>query len=1102
MILIHKIMSTAVPSLVSTMQQATGGSPIPGSVARWLNELRRDTDSSEIEEELRLRVECEAVASEVELVSSPSPDVKERTHEGFDVCFHAKRVAIATSPSVCTQRWSNNPVFHAIGCHNDEQEAPTEKQRCSTTSSFKSLCKEARRASESLIENLPLVSARDVYHSASSAVNCDKRLSLDEELEQLSVKAVSIADEAIAQCATAKAATAQMAGVEAVTRVRSASAASELSDDVFFGSTSSIHSDINNIFDQGRTDDTPPVAPPRRKKSTAKPPAKEIFREIEVFTAKAIEKDIDNNDLKKMGDEVVLYSKKPCNNLTMGKDKEAVREDKTISSRPEVRARSSPHLPNDNDAAREQCNPAFAHHFSLQIVDRKTYYPAIKPGQGERISVPSLSQEVKALYLDEAAKVGENKKAASLPTAITQKRGDVTLTAAVESSVHELSADEKHAVALLDEATRDEEFSLLESTRLQIAAEESMRSRKGSFSSDIVEWKRELLQQWDRLEDEEELHCYKPGPEPEEWFSSNDREGRLYFFEQNSNESSWTLPGESIASSPNTSPTTKTPSDTTSCGSPKDKQPPASPTKPGAAVIASLRQGVVAQKTAEAERRLAAAAVATTEDKAPSGDEDGDESPEDGTASPHIRAKLPPGALLLPAYPGLRVAKTRSMVIVDNKRGSVTAGHDESKSASMPRNWPQLLEAGMAVLKEGQLNKTRLTENGKKLRKNWAPSHVVLTELFLLFFRDAKSFAAMKSGTTGGSKPEMSIDLNGAVVETGEKFSSRKNVFVVTTALGQQVLCQEDNMGDAHSWFHQVSLAIKSLPSNGNNSVQRIKCLPSREGSPQVQLPSESPPEEKNAINRTKSVKVKKDTGSVEDLTASNNNAAEQTKIKARLKKFFVRRPTMESLVKKGIWKDEPAFGSYLAKLCFDEPGLPQVPIFVQRCIATIECKPENMKTDGLYRASGNLSQVQKIRLQVDQNNLNVLDQEEDVHVLTGALKLFFRELKEPLIPYDAFNKALKASTNPNKKEKLQQFRDIIKNLPAPNHDTLKFLLQHLLRVTQEQASNRMHIPNLAIVFGPTLMWPEEESLNMALDLMQQNIVIESLLQEFDAIFR
>jgi len=41
------------------------------------------------------------------------------------------------------------------------------------------------------------------------------------------------------------------------------------------------------------------------------------------------------------------------------------------------------------------------------------------------------------------------------------------------------------------------------------------------------------------------------------------------------------------------------------------------------------------------------------------------------------------------------------------------------------------------------------------------------------------------------------------------------------------------------------------------------------------------------------------------------------------------------------------------------------VPRFVEECIVAIESKDENLKTDGLYRASGNLSQVQKIRLQV-----------------------------------------------------------------------------------------------------------------------------------------
>ncbi len=98
-----------------------------------------------------------------------------------------------------------------------------------------------------------------------------------------------------------------------------------------------------------------------------------------------------------------------------------------------------------------------------------------------------------------------------------------------------------------------------------------------------------------------------------------------------------------------------------------------------------------------------------------------------------------------------------------------------------------------------------------------------------------------------------------------------------------------------------------------------------------------------------------------------------------------------------------------MEKLCAREGK--QVPNFVQECIAAIESKEENLKTDGIYRASGNLSQVQKIRLQVDQNNLTCLYQEEDVHVLAGSLKLFFREMREPLIPSELFDLALTASS-------------------------------------------------------------------------------------------
>ncbi|XP_050535745.1 rho GTPase-activating protein 12-like [Daktulosphaira vitifoliae] len=499
------------------------------------------------------------------------------------------------------------------------------------------------------------------------------------------------------------------------------------------------------------------------------------------------------------------------------------------------------------------------------------------------------------------------------------------------------------------------------------------------------------------------LPCFVNQSTGAKWFTSKDFEGRSYYFEENSNESSWNLPEASASSNNNTT---------------------------------------------------------TTNDQ-----------------SPLTLSKLD--------------LEDTSSSLLSNKSSRDKKDADSisplsTPQCTAPRNWPQLWGGHMCILKEGPLSRTKITENGKRLRKHWTTSHVILTELFMLFFKDAKSFSAMKNGS---GRPELSVDLNGALVYPADKVSSRKNVYVISTVLGTQVLFQDENNTQAQSWVSTIQAAISNLPS----SFDACPRIPSARS-------NESPETEKSIkLNRNKSLKLKlKDGGSVEDLTS--NNAERQTKIKARLRKFFHRRPTMESLVKKGIWKDEPAFGCFLEHVVGTEH--PRIPAFVKRCINAIESSEENLKTDGLYRASGNLSQVQKIRLQVDQNNLSVIDQEEDVHVLTGALKLFFRELKEPLIPYHVLRKAISAGTNHSRKDKLLHFRDITKSLPAANYDTLKFLLKHLLKVTSYKEFNRMQIPNLAIVFGPTLMWPETESTNMAIDLMQQNMVIEALLVDFDNIFR
>ena len=503
------------------------------------------------------------------------------------------------------------------------------------------------------------------------------------------------------------------------------------------------------------------------------------------------------------------------------------------------------------------------------------------------------------------------------------------------------------------------------------------------------------------------------------------------------------------------------------------------------------------------------------------------------------------------------------------KTGALQERQNRMRIKSLPISTPdfRIGNINIIVIKQGPLHKTKLFENGKRLRKNWANSHAVLTDTFLLFFKDVKNFQAMsqKCAQNNQCKPDLCVDLKGAGVEWCPKTQSkRNNVFELKTLLGMTILLQDDSTHVAGEWFQEINtvvdlihgrtipptpnvaamnasgMTIDKFPSEGaidgvdvDNEVGQGSLIPS--GHSTLQYPASKKDREKNkGVNRTKSLKMKlmgsgteldgqanaeyqvelqsppkgaqaSPTSPSEHFAGSTHNInfgaqSNRNNIREKLRKFFLRRPTMDDLFGRGIIKNEPVFGSTLREL--QATDLTDIPLFVKKCIAQIE-SGELLKTDGVYRQSGNLSTIQKIRLQVDQGNLKILESVDDVHVLTGALKLFFRELREPLIPWEIVDKLLMAANAQSRKAKVKQMKGLVQSIPAAHKTTLGYLLKHLVKVTEFKDRNRMQFSNLAIVFGPTLMWPPTHlvSHNLALDMMQQNIIVEALLNNVQQLF-
>lgn len=69
------------------------------------------------------------------------------------------------------------------------------------------------------------------------------------------------------------------------------------------------------------------------------------------------------------------------------------------------------------------------------------------------------------------------------------------------------------------------------------------------------------------------------------------------------------------------------------------------------------------------------------------------------------------------------------------------------------------------------------------------------------------------------------------------------------------------------------------------------------------------------------------------------------------------------------------------------------------------------MDEEGLFRVTGGASKVKRLKTCLDAHCIKFEDAlEYDTHVLAGVLKLYLRELPEPLLTYSLYEKWLEAA--------------------------------------------------------------------------------------------
>ncbi|XP_016864739.2 rho GTPase-activating protein 26 isoform X22 [Homo sapiens] len=176
----------------------------------------------------------------------------------------------------------------------------------------------------------------------------------------------------------------------------------------------------------------------------------------------------------------------------------------------------------------------------------------------------------------------------------------------------------------------------------------------------------------------------------------------------------------------------------------------------------------------------------------------------------------------------------------------------------------------------------------------------------------------------------------------------------------------------------------------------------------------------------------------------------------------------------------------------------------IRKCIHAVETRGINEQ--GLYRIVGVNSRVQKL-LSVLMDPKTASETETDIcaeweiKTITSALKTYLRMLPGPLMMYQFQRSFIKAAKLENQESRVSEIHSLVHRLPEKNRQMLQLLMNHLANVANNHKQNLMTVANLGVVFGPTLLRPQEETVAAIMDIKFQNIVIEILIENHEKIF-
>ncbi|KAJ9052745.1 hypothetical protein DSO57_1031172 [Entomophthora muscae] len=171
-------------------------------------------------------------------------------------------------------------------------------------------------------------------------------------------------------------------------------------------------------------------------------------------------------------------------------------------------------------------------------------------------------------------------------------------------------------------------------------------------------------------------------------------------------------------------------------------------------------------------------------------------------------------------------------------------------------------------------------------------------------------------------------------------------------------------------------------------------------------------------------------------------------------------------------------FGNSLGNL-MGEHGENGIPVFIKQCMEHTLNK--GLRIEGLFRRSPASATLNKVKCFIEEGQEVDITQYE-VHVAATLLKVFTRDLREPIFPESSYGLLSKMSLAESDEAKVRYIKEhVLPLLPVPNQHFFCYLCKALSIVNQHHNENKMNSVNLSLVWTPNLLRSSNPMLDMSL---------------------